>query len=188
MFSFKKSLVAVISLLALVGLGALVTPNSTRGQGNPHPLDVNVINPTESPVPVRDVNRSLNIPVQIRVNTFIHGGDTTGSEDVYTVPPGKRLVIEHVALESDNLDPGNAVRGHVFTRVATANPFSHPLDLRAQVSVDGPLFVANHPMLAYADAGFTVTVTAEVDQPQGSVSFSFAALQGNLSGHLEDVP
>lgn len=188
MFSVKRSLVALISVLALIGLVALVTPHSTQGQGNPHTLDVNVTNPIDSPVPVREVGGPVSIPVQISVNVLMTGGDTSADEDVYTVPLGKRLVIEHVSLNSENLDPGNAVSARVFTQMLGQNPSAHPLDVRVQVPVDGPLFVANHPLLAYADSGLTVKVIVRVDQPQGSVSSSFSALNGTMSGHLEDLP
>jgi hypothetical protein len=49
--------------------------------------------------------------VQIKVSVFINFGEIIGEADVYTVPAGKRLVIEHVALESETVNTGNAVRG-----------------------------------------------------------------------------
>jgi hypothetical protein len=147
---------------------------------------VNVVNTASSPALVRDVGALVRTPVQIKVNVFISFGETNALEDVYTVPEGKRLVIEHVALKCDTLDVGNAVRGSVSTRFGGEN-FSHEFDVNSQPSVNGPLFVANHPMLAFADPGTRVQMLVEVDQAVGSDSGGFSGLRGTFSGYLESV-
>ena len=196
MMKLKNSLIAVTGLMAIVGLIALVTPISGRGQGNdvPPPRDVNVINTPSvnvvntatSPALVRDVGVPLRTPVQIKLNVLITFPETGALEDIYVVPEGKRLVIEHVALICDTLNVGNAVRGSLLSRFE-GELFTHALAVNAQPPVDGPLFVVNHPMLAFADPGSRVEIAVSVDQAMGSGSSSFSALRGTLSGYLENA-
>jgi len=150
--------------------------------------DVRVINPTSQPANVRDVGVPLRTPVQIKVSVFINFGEIIGEANVYTVPAGKRLVIEHVALESETVNTGNAVRGTLSSRFGGQN-FIHPFEVRPQAAkgLGGPLFVANHPLLAFADPGQAVRVTAEMNEPEGPSNGFFNALTGTLSGYLEEV-
>ena len=189
MFKFKQSLIAFAALLAVVSLIGLVTPLLGQGQGgaNQHPLNVSVVNTAAEPALVRDVGVPIRTPVQIRVNVFMSFGETNATEGVFTVPAGKRLVIEHVALDTENLLAGNAVRGRVLTE-AGGHISSHPFDVHPQAPVDGPLFLANHSLLAFADPETVVTVTAEVDQPQFEGSGGYSVLVGTLSGYLENLP
>ncbi|HSE30096.1 MAG TPA: hypothetical protein VLA93_00820 [Pyrinomonadaceae bacterium] len=73
MFSFKKSLVVVITLATLLVLIAVVTPIRSQGQGsdNQQPLDVNVFNAESASALVRDVGMSLRTPLQsLRVSNI----------------------------------------------------------------------------------------------------------------------
>lgn len=196
MKKLKNSLIVFAGLMTMVGFIALTTPISGRGQANNAPPtrdvnvvntpSVNVVNTASSPALVRDVGAPVRTPVQIGVNVFISFGETSRLSDIYTVPEGKRLVIEHVALKCDTLDVGNAVRGSVLTQFAS-DDFSHEFALNAQPPVDGPLFVANHPMLAFADPGTRVQMDVSIDQAMGSGSGGFSGLRGTFSGYLESV-
>ena len=196
MKKIKNSLIAFASLIAVVGLFALVTPTSGRGQpGNaPQTRDVNVVNTpsvnvvntTASPALVHDVGVPLRTPVQIKLNVFINFPDKSALETIYIVPEGKRLVIEHVTLISDRLEVGNAVQGSLLARFG-GDLFTHELSVSAQPPVDGPLFVVNHSMLAFADPGSSVQMSVRVDQDEGGAGSSFSALRGTLSGYLENV-
>src|SRR5439155_17389827 len=65
----------------------------------PSPSNVNVVNTTASPVPVRDVDNPSRQPFQAEVvGGFADGASTTGDITIATVPAGKRLVIEHVSV------------------------------------------------------------------------------------------
>jgi hypothetical protein len=189
MFRFKQSLITIAGLIGLVSLIALITPLSGRGQsGNQHPLSVSVVNTAADPALVRDVGVPLRTPVQIKVNTGIPFGALIGDQNVFTVPAGKRLVIEHVALDAHNLNPGNAARGSVVTNFE-GQSFTHHFDVRAQAPVQGPLFIVNHSLLAFADPGTVVTLMAVIDQAQGEGQPGFQLiLSGTLSGYLETVP
>lgn len=196
MKKLKNSLTVFAGLMVMTGLIALSGPISGRGQANEAPArdvnvvntpSVNVVNTASSPALVRDVGAPVRTPVQIGVNVFISFGETSRLSDIYTVPEGKRLVIEHVALKCDTLAVGNAVRGSVSTRFAN-DDFSHEFAINMQPSVDGPLFVANHPMLAFADPGTRVQLSVSIDQAIGSGgSGGISGLRGTFSGYLETV-
>ena len=194
----KNSLLAFVGILGLIVVIALMTPTPGRGQGssgNAPPAQnvnvvntpsVNVVNSASSPALVRDVGVPVRTPVQIPVNVFMQFGETALLRDVYTVPEGKRLVIEHVSLLTDTLGPGNAVRGSLST-LFQGESSSHHFDVRAQTPVAGPLFVVNHPMLAFADPGTRVQMEASIEQAVGSGSGGFSAFRGTLSGYLENA-
>lgn len=197
MKNLKNSVIVLAGLMAIVGCIALATPISGKGQANDAPPardvnvvntpSVNVVNPASSPALVRDIGAPVRTPVQIKVNLFISFGETTRLSDVYTVPEGKRLVIEHVALKCDTLDVGNGVRGSLLTQFGN-DAFSHEFAVNAQPSVEGPLFVANHPMLAFADPGTRVQMDVTIDQTIGSGGGGgFSGLRGTFSGYLESV-
>jgi hypothetical protein len=160
-------------------------PVPARAQNpNQAPVKVTVVNTEAAPVPVRDVNARVSTPVQIDVDVFLTTGDTATLEDVYVVPDGMRLVIEHVSLKSGILFAGNTIEADVITRVGGLT-FLHPLDFRPQTAIAGPHFVANHPALAYAEAGTQVTVAVQVKDPQALGVW--IALRGTVSGHLESA-
>jgi hypothetical protein len=178
MFKLKNSLVVLAGLTGLIGIITFVSPASGQGQGgnNQPPLNVNVVN-----MPTRT-------PIQFSASCFIIFGETDSECTLYTVPEGMRLVIEHVAVVSDNLVTGNAIRGTVLSQ-HEGSTLRHHLDLRAQAPVLGTLFVANHPILAFAGPGTSVRLSATVDQPQGPPGLgAFEALRGTLSGYLESMP
>ncbi len=195
MRNLKNSLIAIVGLTALVGLICLVAPTSGRGQGPDAPPtrdvnvvntpSVNIVNPATSPALVRDVGIPIRAPVMIRVNLLLASDQTFGEADVYTVPEGKRLVIEHAALVNDTINVGNAVRTDLTT-ILNSELCSHPLDVREQDPVNGPLFVVNHPILAFGDPGTRVRVFVTLDQPIGGATVS--AIRGTLSGYLESFP
>jgi hypothetical protein len=116
MFSFKKSLVALVGLLAIVATIVALVPHVSRGQGNsrnsPPPFDVKVINsPSEpvpvtgtvsvsnlggAPLPVRDVDNAARQPFQAKIIDVPIG---IPDPIFFTVPAGKRLVIENVSAD-----------------------------------------------------------------------------------------
>lgn len=187
MLSIRKCLIGLASILFLV---ALLIPLQASAASDKEPVNVNVTNTAAQAVPVREVGVTVRTPVVIKVNTLIYFGVRYGTETVYTVPAGKRLVIQHVAFESDNLWPGNSIKADVVTAVP-GEAFVYPLDAHAQTmsAGDPPRYVMNHPLLAFADAGAHVVVEAVVSNPQGNMEGDFfSAVRGTLSGYLETVP
>ena len=180
MFKLKNSLVVLAGLTGLIGVITFVSPASGQGQGgnNQAPLNVNVVNmPTRTPV---------HFPASCPID---EGGEISCVSTIFTVPEGMRLVIEHVALVSDTLPTGNAIRGRVASEYEGIT-VSHHLDLRAQAPVAGPLFVANYPMLAFAGPGTIIRLSAQIDQPlPGTPGTGIRnVLRGTLSGYLESMP
>ena len=115
MFSFKKSLAAFVGLLALVGILVAVVPFVSHGQGSrngPPPFDVTVINSPSEPVPVtgtvnvanlggstlpvHDVDNPARQPLQVDI---IRVPFPIPNPILFTVPDGKRLVIEYVSAD-----------------------------------------------------------------------------------------
>ena len=128
MFSFKKSLTALVGLLVLVVTLVALEPRVSRGQGNnanaPPPFDVKVINsPSEpvpvtgtvsvsnlgaNPLPVRDVDNPARNPFQAQVLCTIQAGTSGKRCTITTVPQGKRLVIELVTVLWPICRPGKS--------------------------------------------------------------------------------
>ena len=106
---------AVLVILALViALAHSGVPRAVADEFK----DVRIINTESVPANVRDVDTPRRTPVQIKVNTFINFGEIVGEADIYTVPMGRRLVIEHAALESETVNAGNGIRATLSSRFA----------------------------------------------------------------------
>src|SRR5437870_13576858 len=85
-------------------------------QAAPSPTNVNVVNTTASPVPVRDVDNPARQPFQAQaVGGFADGASTTGDITIGPVPAGKRLVIEHVSVFGAMLSGQKMVRATIQT-------------------------------------------------------------------------
>lgn len=83
--------------------------------GGPPGVDVNVVN---TPLNVHVENTSTKTPVQIS-ETRTTCGASSCSVDLLTVPEGKRLVVEYMAVRTQLLPTGNA-GGDASVRLATA--------------------------------------------------------------------
>jgi hypothetical protein len=104
----------IIAIAALVGGPAVA---QMPVQAPPGGLDVNVVNPVDSPVPVevqgvpevdvsntpetplhvRDVDRQARIPVLDGCDLFIEDGETADTCSFDEVEAGKRLVVEFIS-------------------------------------------------------------------------------------------
>ncbi|MFN2511325.1 MAG: hypothetical protein ABR568_07755 [Pyrinomonadaceae bacterium] len=109
MYKFKNSLIALISMFALIGIISAVTPLATQGQGNsgngPPPKDVNVVN-TPSVVVANTPNVSVTNTPNVNVAN-------TPNVNIANTPNVN--VVGAIALDSDN----SAVR--------VSNPTSDPV-------------------------------------------------------------
>src|ERR1700730_15588910 len=70
------------------------------------PVPATVVNPTDSPVPTTDVNNPALQPFQI--NLLPHSPTSSQATDTYTVPAGKRLVIEYYSSQAQDISGGAA--------------------------------------------------------------------------------
>ena len=87
--SAKYPLMALGAYLALIGVLAIATSGPAYTQsGQPNGPNVSVINTPAEPVPMRDVDNPARQPFHLQM---------FGDNNSFTVPAGKRLVIEFVS-------------------------------------------------------------------------------------------
>ena len=175
MYSFKKSLLALIAVLLFVGAVAAMMPSVIRGQGNspnaPPPFDVKVINSASepvpvtgtvavsnlgsSPLPVRDVDNPAREPFQARLCMVSGAATCTGTLAFPTsvsVPVGKRLVIEQIAGECF---PSATTLALGLTVTVNSTTVTHLFGIEYPVG-SGTTGYTNHTTRLYADGGTSV--------------------------------
>lgn len=175
-----------------VNVGNLPSTQSISGSvsitGTPN---VSVVNPPSSPVPIRDVDNAPREPFETGINLAIACGDIVADLS-FPVPQGKRLVIQHVALQSGQRVPlsgGNFVKRAEIKTNFGGDLVEHPLNLVPQASGASPTaFVADHPLLAYGDPNTQVEIEVELASPLCSGSGFSQVLAGAVAGYVVDAP
>jgi hypothetical protein len=192
------TLATAAGLLVLLGL---LAPGDVRAQagkdGGPPPFDVTVVNTGARPVPVTGTVSVSNLgsnpvpePFQTAVTKPLPGQPGGG----YTVPAGRRLVIEYVSAEV-LAAPGcvTAPRITLNTTVG-AVPVSHYFYPEDTGTVSDPgagverAYGLSKPTKVYADPGTQVTIDIRTSSSP-LCSLLNAGLDGlHVSGYLVDVP
>ena len=99
--SITKRIYAAWALLVLGGLTLFqavgADPTAMEPRVRPGPQNVNVINPTINPVPVRDVDNAARQAFQSHIQCSLNG--TSACEGTMTAPIGKELVIEFLSID-----------------------------------------------------------------------------------------
>jgi hypothetical protein len=192
-----------LTLAGLVAATALLQPSPAKA--TPGPTSVEVVNPVGSPVPVaaqgtttvagavtvantvgiKDTNGAgaggLTLAMPITVTPGI-----LGASNPYTVPSGKRLVIENVGA---TVEPPSG--GQVLFRIAisTAGGTLEIVPIPCSTSYQdatGSVYVCSQLTRAYADAGANVFLEIVSSVPFTATE---TILEGvSLSGYLVDVP
>ena len=185
MSKIKNSLVAFSFILALF----MCTHVESYGQSTRPPSDVNVVNTpnvtvTNTPS-VRDADNPAHQPVQANMACF--ADNVLGcSETIYTVPSGKRLVIEFVSMEA-GLTADQVAQMTMKTTVDGAE-VTHRFPLTEPARVfQGEAVVATlaQQVRLYADAGTSVEMKAR----RNNIGAAFNAIfRFSISGYLVDVP
>lgn len=167
------------------------TPNVLAQQSGPWAQTI--VNTESNPVPVRAVGETGQKPFQKFVQLDALCGQNT-AHGHFSVPAGKRLVIERVALAA-NLEKvfghDNGVESAELLTTSNAGDGQYPLDFHARQSPNGdPRYVCNDSMLAFADAQTDVYLSFEFDEPVGLTENcgSLVPVAGTISGHLIDMP
>jgi hypothetical protein len=141
-----------------------------------------VVNDTDQAVPVREVGRETREPFhrQFVLDWSDGSGFSTGS---YSVPSGKRLVVEYASLSAYLPPSGQTMFVRVTTTVGGADAF-HTLAVQKREDY-GLLkqFEGAHLVRLYADSATTVRVAAG-RLPAAEV----ANCTLTLSGYLVEVP
>ena len=141
-------------------------------------------NTSASPLFVRDVDNPARQPFQIGF-PFTMNPATIQVFQSFTVPVGKRLVIEYVSMGSGSVPVGQHLFIILLTTVGGVGAF-HYVAVTPQGSLPPPnaadTFVASQPMRVYADPGTTVNIQMQRESGVG-------ACEPNLtvSGYLVDV-
>jgi len=154
---------------------------------------VNVNSSVANPVRVRSVNDAIQ-PVQASVScTSPSNTIGCGPATIYTVPTGKRLVIEYASMDACLL-PGQTVElsiyttlGSAFTRhyVNISPPAAGPgvTNIGCNLPAASSITTVGQALRLYADAGTTVDVEGDRNAIAGSANLHFT-----ISGYLVDVP
>ena len=133
-----------------------------------------------SPLIVRDLDNPARQPVQ--KSSFCSAGIGFGcSATIYTVPAGKRLVIEYVSM-SANVAPGLVGQLLVQT-ILDGELVSFGLPLSSPSGIGAAGVRVAQALRLYADPGTNVVVVGSRDGLVSSADFLFA-----LSGYLVDIP
>ena len=204
MDKLKNLLIAIAGLVVMVGAIIAVTPATSQGQGGMNGKDVNVVNtptvlaqqsgpwtvgisgtPTvrvgntaQAPVLGRDVDEPARQPFQRSGEITFAAGEVIAAVE-FTVPEGKRLVIEYVSANISSEEPlfwftvqtsaGSSGGTHFFQPIALPNlPHRHVVSQQTRL---------------YANPGSTVTIEA---RRIGTFCLQAASGFVAFSGHLVD--
>jgi hypothetical protein len=207
MFSFKKSVSALVGLLVLVVTLVAFVPLVSRGQGKsvnaPPPFDVNVVNTPlpvtgtvsvsnlgDAPLPVRDVDNPARQPIQANI---IEVPPQIPNPVLFTVPAGKRLVIEYVSADIQAANSQCVTAPRYSLRTTTGgvalNHFFHSEltgTLGAAANEATRAYGLSQQTRIYADPNTQVTLDILTD---AFPSCGFMVNDGiHVSGYLVDVP
>jgi len=191
MFSAKLAKATAVSCTAV----AIIAIAPVAAYGAAQPQSVTVVNPTTSPVNARitntvvpvEVSNADPIPVTVnqaaeevvQVSMFAITPNLTQEAvcNIYTVPAGKRLVVEYVSLGF------NAPTDSLFRATLLVDDGPSHIELIGQKNPTG-LFVVSHPVTFYVEAGHRLRmILSFADRaPESSV------LECSAVGRLVNVP
>lgn len=131
-------------------------------------------------------------PVQASITSCNSPTIGCGPATIYTVPAGKRLVIEYASMSACMLQ-GQSATLTIFTTV-NSGFVGHLVNVAPAAGPGTPNIGCNSPAASsitavgqqvrlYADPGTTVGVEGLRNSNTGTVDFSFS-----ISGYLVDVP
>ena len=146
-----------------------------------------------TPLPVRDVDNPASQPFQISGVATIGSFDTGSTIELFTVPLGKRLVIEHATVFA-GAGEGNKMIAFISTKIITTpnpddTPFvAHALVMTEQGTINDPVsFAASQPMRVYADPGTKVLgIVARTATAADGTSTLTATI--TISGYFINLP
>ncbi len=172
------SFVCGVALLVALAPGALAAPAIPVNVVN-SPV-VRVGNTPADPVPVRNVDDGAQ-PFQEAIQVVLLPG-TRDDVATFTVPAGKRLVIEHFSALAQG-PQGQRYLAWVSTTLNGVTPVGNFLVFTQQTTnVSGDTYTATQPMRVYADPGTTVRVTFS----RGFDDTGGATFDANISGYFVD--
>jgi hypothetical protein len=159
--------------------GASVNVTNTPTVNLASGASIGINNTTANPVLVRSVDDAVRQIFQKQVD-LIWADGTYGQNTFFSVPSGKRLVIEHVSAIAHDL--GQHPTMFRVTTFAGGQQVIHFLVSSSQ-GESGRQFVASQQMRIYADPGTGVVVGADREFNTGTGTATIS-----VSGYLVDVP
>ena len=188
MYSFKKSLLTLISLSILIAIVAALGAAAGLGQGRsgaPPAKDINVVNTADNPVPVRDVDNPARQPFSRTIFRDFHN-EVTADIPLITVPVGKRLVIEHASARS-NFPANDLVSAELLYPAPTGGLVHQFLVIHRQGtdSFGNRVFSASEELREYIAQGETLRFIVSRDSAGANVVNAVAV---TVSGYFVDVP
>lgn len=146
-------------------------------QGTP---SVTVGNALSQPVPTRSVDDPALQPVQRTGLLIFAAGEQIKEQTLYTVPAGKRLVIEEGSVRAQLFD--GVSQAMVFVRSTGGGLGGHYVPLTSIGVIDGmgTVLLGTELFRGYADAGTNVDVSITINTAGGSG----ARIEVTFTGHL----
>jgi len=164
-----------------------VTISGTPTVGiSPAANGVTIGNSADAPALVRDVDHQPREPFKFKFENFLTDGQNFAPAESYTVPDGKRLVIEYVSLEG--YLPQNQRMLFGMTVSVNNQGTIHFISLNHQGTfLDGATqveeFVASQLVGIHVDGGFVVQPFTRRSATAGGGHY-----EGTIFGYLQDVP
>jgi hypothetical protein len=182
---FSSRLVFVVALLLVAANLALLLDRRSNAtivhaaNGGPNVT-------IDGPLPLPVLN-SVTQPVQVNGSAQPTGFGT--NIVLYTVPAGKRLVVEHFSSEAGVATTTSVGRFSLGIAPNASNPgfvlFSHflPPSFSAPCGLCSPNqveVITNHPVRMYVEAGQTLVVNMTTNGAPGPNAFIFVSVTGYL--------
>jgi hypothetical protein len=190
MFSFRKSLLALVGLSMLIGILATMVAVPSLGQGRtgggPPTRAVEVVNSAVNPVPVRDVDNPARQPFNATFFTDFQNEQVTADVPFITVPAGKRLVIEHASAQS-RFPANDLVSASLLYPALTNGLVEQFLVIHPQGTdhLGNRVFTASEELRAYIAEGGTLRFKVSRDRAGAAVVDGVGV---TVSGYFVDVP
>ena len=128
---------------------------------------------------IRDVDNPAMQPFQAAGSCSLGGGCCCGN-NVYTVPSGKRAVVEYVSAQCPQFPSGFGCAGFVQT---TLNGVMVSHSLRAVPASNGTFNTVGQQVRIYGDAGTVITAGGYSTGGPATGTINLA-----ISGYLVDLP
>ena len=198
MKSLPRHVIAVLLVVA-AAFGIALSSQSAGAQNtspgsapvnivSPLPLPVNIANASPIPVSGTIAVAPNEDPVQLSTSLFFTPGEFSLFVRFYTVPEGKRLILEDISARSI-MQPDATVEANLVvadTRYTRFLFFSRQHRVAATDPIDPipvqDIFIAGGPVRVVVEAGQALEFHG-----RRSSSTEIATLRAYFSGHLEDV-
>jgi len=197
----KKLLLAVVLVAVCAALGGTVLRAPLAAAAKPV-TDVFVDNTADSPIPVQQQGTATvsiegtptvsvadsREPFQKGLNGFL-SGSTFSDTEAFTVPAGKRLVVQYVSVSAAvPPDEGVLVGFQADQEIGTI-----PLEsggLQKTSAGDFVQWAGGQPLVAYVGSGkqFSVTLDRESSTTTGTTGGGTAFISAFVSGYLVPSP